>query len=535
MLILIGWQHFYAGPKARESEQRQHQQTSLSVVPEQHTTLTREQALLGQRIKINGDKVQGSISLLGARLDDVSLKDYRSNAGPVTLLSPAQTDFAYFAELGWFSPGAGIEWPSSKTLWKASKQVLRSNDHVVLSWTNRQNITFQLDIGLDANYLFTVKQTILNQSSKPIAFQSYGLINRTLDNPGKSSLAHEGPIGVFNKLLKEEKYSDLDSKQVTYTSNQSGGWLGISDKYWLVSMIPAQNFDAKFHNARANGRNKYQVDYMSSPRIINAGSKHSDTTHLFVGAKVESLLNEYGKQLKLDLFDRAIDFGWFYFLTKPLLKLLEYCYIVVGNFGLSIMLVTVLIKILLLPMTNNSYRAMNKMKKLQPEMERIRALHAEDKMKQHQAIMELYKREKINPLAGFLLLLVQIPIFFSLYKILFVTIEMRQAPFYGWIHDLSAPDPTTIFNLFGLIPWTPPSFLMIGALPIIMALTQYLQQRMSPAPSDNTQAQVMKFLPLIFLFMFASFPAGLVLYWAWSNVLSIAQQYFMQPKRLNSN
>jgi YidC/Oxa1 family membrane protein insertase len=338
-------------------------------------------------------------------------------------------------------------------------------------------------------------------------------------------------IGVFNKLLKEVSYQDLESDgPLSFRDTEPGGWLGISDKYWLSAILPNSKTDTKFDAHFKYNNNKYQVDYLSQKKSVAPGSTTSSVNNLFAGAKVLSLLDFYGQYLKLDLFDRAIDFGWFYFITKPIFNALRYCYDLVGNFGISILLITIIIKLALLPLATKSYRSMNKMKQLQPQMESIKQLYKDDKIKQNQAIMELYKKEKVSPLSGCLPLLIQIPIFFSLYKVLYITIEMRHAPFYGWIHDLSAPDPTTIFNLFGLIPWAPPTFLMIGAWPLIMALTMFIQQKFNPEPSDPVQAKVMKLLPLFFIFMFASFPAGLVIYWAWSNIISIIQQAFIKYK-----
>ncbi len=541
LLVLLGWQFFYEAPRAREIERLAKEReasmpkdiitTNETIKTDKQAFLSRSEALKdsGPRLTINADKISGSISLIGARFDDISLKDYKvtdkPNSEHVILFSPSKFQDSYFAEFGWVSDTKNIEFPTSKTLWKANKDTLKSNDSIELSWTNPQNITFKIIIHLDTNYLFTIKQIIENHSTQVVEYNDYALINRDHQKREKMYISHEGVIGVFNKLLKEVSYQDLESDgPISFQDTVPGGWLGISDKYWLSAILPNSKTETKFNANFKYNNNKYQVDYLSQKKFITPGNTSSSVNHLFAGAKVLSLLDFYEQYLKLDLFDRAIDFGWFYFITKPIFNALRYCYDLVGNFGISIILITILIKLLLLPLATKSYRSMNRMKELQPQMESIKSLYKDDKVKQNQAIMELYKKEKVSPLSGCLPLLIQIPIFFSLYKVLYITIEMRQAPFYGWIHDLSAPDPTTIFNFFGLIPWTPPSFLMIGAWPILMALTMFIQQKFNPEPNDPVQAKVMKLLPLFFIFMFASFPAGLVIYWAFSNIISIIQQ-----------
>ena len=547
LLVLLGWQYFYEAPRAREIERLAKEREAsmpkdiVSITTAQNSTnkdiiSSRKDAInaAGPRININGKKVFGSIALTGARFDDLSLKDYRvtdkKNSEHVVLFSPAKFKDSYFAEFGWINEAnKNIEFPGPKTLWHANKNILQSNDSVELSWKNPQNITFKIIVHLDENYLFTIKQVIENNSNQVVEYNDYALINRAHQKREKMYISHEGAIGVFNNLLKEVTYEDLQSDQLlSFKDTEPGGWLGISDKYWLSAILPNSKSINKFIAHFQYNNNKYQVDYLAPKQFTSPGQTTSSINHLYAGAKVLSLLDFYGQYLKLDLFDRAIDFGWFYFITKPIFNALRYCYDLVGNFGISIILITIIIKLILLPLATKSYHSMNRMKKLQPEMESIKQLYKDDKMKQNQAIMELYKREKVSPLSGCLPLLIQIPIFFSLYKVLYITIEMRHAPFYGWIHDLSAPDPTTIFNLFGILPWTPPSFLMIGAWPLIMALTMFIQQKFNPEPADPVQAKVMKLLPLFFIFMFASFPAGLVIYWAWSNVISIVQQAFIK-------
>ena len=360
--------------------------------------------------------------------------------------------------------------------------------------------------------------------------QSYGLINRKYIAVEKAvNILHQGPIGCIDENLKEYSYDDIKDKKSEKFAASKVDWIGITDKYWLSSLIPdkSSNYSSNFNYALKQGTERYQVDFISPVQIIKPGENFSIKSRIFAGAKKVDLLDKYEKQYDIKLFDRAIDFGWFYIITKPVFYAMNFFYGYVGNFGVSILIVTVIIKLLMFTLANKSYRSMKKMKNLQPEIDRIKNLYSDDKARLNQEIMALYKKKKVNPVAGCLPILVQIPVFFSIYKVLYVTIEMRQAPFYGWIKDLSAPDPTTIFNLFGLLPFSLPSFLMIGAWPILMAITMFLQQKMSPEPADPMQAQVMKFMPLIFLFMFSSFPVGLLIYWSWNNILSIIQQYYI--------
>lgn len=539
-IILVSWQYFFDKPTKQHTIPQQVTSTSTNT-PSIHSDNTENKQLTKgeilnstQRIKIVSPKLNGSISLVGARIDDVSLPEYKETTNPdspdITLLSPAKTPNAYFAEFGWLSNDK-IEMPNSKTLWSADKDMLTPNSKVTLNWVNGQGILFTIELFLDEEFMLSIKQTVNNQSPTPISFYNYGLISRIEQNTKKFFISHEGSIGVFNNILTELSYEDLKKdKKSTYKDNGSGSWFGISDKYWLTAIVPdfTKSFDSNFSYNKVNDQDRFQVDFLSQQQNLQPGDKSTYATHFFMGAKVLSTLDKYQSYFKLDLFDRAIDFGWFYFITKPLFIALKFFYDLLGNFGLSILLVTIIVKLAMYPMASKSFISMNKMKQLQPEFTRIKELYANDRMQQNRAIMELYKKEKVNPMSGCLPILIQIPIFFSLYKVLFVTIEMRQAPFYGWIHDLSAPDPTSLFNLFGLIPWDPPSFLMIGAWPIIMAVTMYIQQILNPQPSDPVQAQMMRLLPLLFLFMFSSFPAGLVIYWAWSNTLSILQQYSLQ-------
>jgi YidC/Oxa1 family membrane protein insertase len=416
-------------------------------------------------------------------------------------------------------------------LWQADKNELKINETVNFQWISPEKVKFKIAVTLDDNYLFSIKQTIENNSARPSVTQFYGLINRTYDSKSENmvNILHQGMIGAVKSELKEYSYDKIkDDRKQSFTGEVN--WLGITDKYWLAAFIPdqaEQQYMANYNFAIKAGSDKYQADFITSEKLIEAGGKYELIHRLFAGAKKVDLLDRYEQEYGIKLFDRAIDFGWFYILTKPIFNAMNFFYSYVGNFGISIMIVTILIKLVMFTLANKSYRSMKKMKRLQPEMERLKELYAEDKTRLNQEVMALYKREKVNPVSGCLPLLVQIPVFFSIYKVLYVTIEMRHAPFFGWIKDLSAPDPTSLFNLFGLLPFTPPGFLMIGVWPLIMATTMFLQQRMSPQPADPVQAQVMKFMPLMFLFMFSGFPAGLLIYWSWNNILSIVQQSYI--------
>jgi YidC/Oxa1 family membrane protein insertase len=539
--IIVGWQYFYESPRIQASAQAEKQYTKqisevrAKQIENKPIILPRNEAVVANaRVKILSDNLKGSISLRGARFDDLTLRKYKKdlsqNSGDVNLLSPATSSDAYFAEIGWHSPSADTALPNAETLWMADKDELKPGSELNLTWKNSDNITFIINVALDNDYMFTIKQSTINGSAKTVTLQPYGLINRNYHDQEKAvQILHQGPIGTIGGELKDFTFDDLKDKKSQRIASNKVDWLGITDKYWLTAFIPDQNlnYSANFSYALKDAMDKFQVDFVAPPQTLEAGEQETLTHHLFAGAKKVDLLDKYEEQYNIKLFDRAIDFGIFYVITKPVFNAMNFFYRYCGNFGISILIVTILIKLAMFGLANKSYRSMKKMKALQPEVDRIKSLYADDKAKFNQEIMELYKREKVNPVAGCLPLLIQIPVFFSIYKVLYVTIEMRQAPFYGWIKDLSAPDPTTIFNLFGLLSFTPPSFLMIGVWPLLMAGTMYLQQRMSPAPADPVQAQVMKLMPVMFLFMFGGFPAGLLIYWTWNNILSIVQQYYV--------
>lgn len=490
------------------------------------------------RLPVESQSLHGSISLKGARFDDLTLAKYfetQEKKKEVVLFAPAQSKERYFADFGWLSSNAGLELPNPNTLWSADSQKLTPKNPVTLSWTNKQNVTFKIKIALDENYMFNVSQSVKNNSKGEISVASYGRINRVLNEKRQANyILHEGPIGAFDGVLHEASYKDLAKEpHENFTANSgSGSWLGITDKYWLSSIIPDKNinYSANFNYNFTNQNNLYSSEFIGQEFKVAAGEEFKFNHNLFAGAKKVRLLDQYSKDYEIKLFDRAIDFGWFYFLTKPFFFIIEFLYKLIGNFGLAILAMTVLIKLALFPMANKSYTAIAKVKKLQPKIETLRERFKGDKIAMNREMMELYKKEKVNPAAGCLPILVQIPVFFALYKVLFVTLDMRHAPFYGWVHDLSAPDPTSIFNLFGLLPFSVTGSFTLGIWPILMGATMVLQQKLSPTSSDPTQAKILKWMPFVLTFVLAAFPAGLVIYWTWSNTLSILQQWVITKK-----
>jgi YidC/Oxa1 family membrane protein insertase len=444
-------------------------------------------------------------------------------------LSPEGAKGAYFIDFGWLSAESGIKLPDSETVWKSSAQELSQNSPVALEWDNGEGLTFHRTIAIDDQYMFTVTDRVTNTKDKVVALSAYGQINRLETPPlGGYMILHEGPIGVLNGKLTEPSYANTIEKQALEETTM-GGWLGLTDKYWLVALIPDQKTSVKtaFKGQTINGLDRYQADVVMPTLEAKPGQSVETVHHLFAGAKILRLLDDYEAKLGFDKFDLAIDFGWFYFLTKPLFYVLDYLHKLLGNFGLAILALTVLFKIAFFPLANKSYRSMSHMKKMQPKIEALKERYGDDKLRMNQELMAMYKKEKINPLAGCLPMLIQAPVFFCLYKVLFVTLEMRHAPFYGWIQDLSAPDPTSILNLFGLLPWSTPSFLAIGAWPLLMGLTMFLQQKLNPQPTDPIQARMFMLMPIFLTFLLASFPAGLVIYWAWNNILSMGQQWMI--------
>lgn len=486
------------------------------------------------RVRIDTPAMQGSILLKGARLDDLKLTQYRETVNPnspaITLLTPQGLSHSYFSEFGWVAQqGAAV--PGPDTDWIADQRTLTLTTPVTLRWDNGQGLRFERKIALDGEYMFSVTDRVVNSGTAPAQLFPYGLVARA-GTPKTEGfyILHEGPLAVMDGTLREPSYSDLkDKKKIEYDT--TGGWIGITDKYWLVTLVPDQKtpVKARFNHSVVNGDDRYQADFLGPAMTAEPGGTVETTNRVFAGAKELNLINQYEEKLGITRFDRTIDFGWFYWFTKPIFLILDYFYKLLGNYGLAILLLTVLVKIVFFPLANKSYKAMNKMKLLQPEMEKLRAKYGDDRQKMSTEMMALYKRVGANPLAGCLPVVIQIPVFFALYKVLFISIEMRHAPFYGWIRDLSAPDPTSIFNLFGLLPWAPPEvyFLSatVGAWPVIMGITMFLQQKMNPAPPDPIQARIFLAMPFIFTFILAPFAAGLVIYWAWNNILSVLQQW----------
>lgn len=548
-VVLLGWQIVVEQPKAEKmaviTQQKKTEEAKLAAIeaakmkvdggaPQE--MLPRVEQLTAQpRVPIATSAITGSVNLQGLRIDDVTFAHYnetiKKDSAHVTLLNPASDNESYFGEFGWLSGSKDVAVPTSDTLWQTTQTSLESIAPLVATWNNNAGLEFEQRIAAKDDYLFEVTQMVTNSSARAVTLYPYGLVSRRFVDQGKHFLIlHEGPLGVFDDVLTEVKYKDL-REEPKQSFNSAKGWLGITDKYWLTALIPDQKEPFKANMTYGDNKgDRYQVDYMGAAIKVEPGQTISLTHHFFVGAKKVGMLDQYAKKYEIPLFDRAVDFGVLYFLTKPIFNGLQMLYHALGNFGLAIMALTVIIKLMLFPLANKSYKSMSQMKVLMPKITEIRERYKDDNMKMNQEIMALYKREKVNPASGCLPMLLQLPVFFALYKVLFVTIEMRHAPFYGWIHDLSAADPTTIFNLFGLISYDPPKMLMIGAWPIIMCVTMVIQQRLNPKPTDPTQAMIMSWLPFIFLFLFASFPAGLVIYWAWNNTLSIIQQWVISRR-----
>ena len=552
LVVLLGWQMFFVEPQTAEIVSRQASQNTeegsrssadLGNLPklgdELVVEISREQALTqSSRVEFSNPRIKGSINLTGGRIDDLILSDYKAtvedDSADVVLLTPSGTDKSYFAGFGWLTDDSGQPVPKSDTVWQADKTTLNPGETVTLSWDNGAGLVFQRAITLDENYLFSVTQSVLNKTEKSMEVAPYSLINRTgTPEVSKLFILHEGLIGVMNETLEEVDYDELqEDGNLSYQSK--GGWLGITDKYWLVSLMPeaGAQIEGGFQYQRRHNQDKYQANLKYSPQNLAPGAQIDVTTRVFAGAKEISILDDYTERYGIFNFDRAVDFGWFYFLTKPLFLLLQWINSLVGHFGVSILILTVMVKALMFPLANKSYRSMAKMRLLQPKIEEIKKKVGDDRQQLQQEMMGLYKQEGANPLSGCLPIIVQIPVFFALYKVFYVTIEMRHAPFFGWIKDMSAPDPTSILNLFGLLPFDAPTtgillFISIGIWPILMGISMYAQQLLNPQPTDPTQAQIMRLLPVIFTFILGGFAAGLVIYWTWNNVLSVAQQWII--------
>ena len=541
--VIILWTLVFIPPpeeikqnKINQEQVKQEQAQKSSDTPsldqnENFTKLTRKEALTkNERVPFENNSVVGSISLKGAAIDDLTFKEYNvelNSNEKVILLNPRNVEDGYFIESGFVTTNKNIDIPNSNTVWEVEgNKKLTNNSPIKLTWTNSQGITFEKHISLDDQFLFTVKQKIINSSDKTYNFYSYGQIirNRIPSSISGFYILHEGFLSVLDDQLIEEDYDDIQEKKFTQTAQE--GFLGISDKFWIASVIPPRSKEFKI---TFDYKNKFRANYISTKGIeVGANGSIEEEIQIIIAAKRVNAIDYYAESLNINKFDLVIDFGILYFLTKPLWFAIDYFFKLCGNYGVAIILITVCIRLLFFPLASYSFRSMGKMKLLQPEMIRLKELHKDDKMKLQQEMMALYKKEKVNPMSGCLPILVQIPVFFALYKVLFVTIEMRHQPFFGWIKDLSDKDPTTVFNLFGLIPWDPPSFLIIGAWPIAMGLSMYIQQKLNPAPPDPIQAKIFKFFPLFLTVILAPFPSGLVIYWTFNNLLTLIQQYYIQ-------
>ena len=563
VVIVLAWQFFYMNP--RIEAQRQAEEVRIAAEQSQAATqspatttaagsvngalpagaaavspeASREAAIAkSARVAIDTQDLIGSINLTGARLDDLRLKQYHEtvdNSSPiVTLLSPAETTDAYFAELGYIAGENAGSAPGPTTVWTAPEGAkLTQATPVTLTYTNEAGLTFTRTISVDEHYMFTIEDTVANAGTTAASVAPYGRLTR-YNKPTTPSVfvLHEGFLGVLGaeSSLSEHKYSDIEEEAVT-NAKATGGWLGITDKYWASSLIPTQSipYESRFSHF-TDGQPRFQADYKGDAISVPAGQSTTVKQMVFAGAKQVPVIESYEQNLNIPKFNLMIDWGWFYFITKPMFKLMDFFYRHVGNFGVAILLTTIVVKLLFFPLANKQYASMANMKRVQPKLEELKVKHADDKMALQQAMMQLYKTEKINPVAGCWPVLLQIPVFFALYKVIYVTIEMRHAPFFGWIQDLSAPDPTSFVNLFGLLPFEAPTFLHLGIWPIIMGVTMWLQMRMNPTPPDPTQAMLFNWMPLIFTFMLGSFPAGLVIYWAWNNTLSVLQQSIIMKR-----
>jgi len=557
VVIMIGWQYFLPSKPALPPVQETTQQAGSapaaiptpgaataqgSGVPQVNAGsvagASRVQALeKSRRIAIRTPSLHGSIALMGARIDDLTLAKYHEEPSPespeIDLLSPAGSPEPYWAEFGWVPADAATKVPGPESVWAPqSNGPLTPSSPLVLSWDNGEGLRFVRTYTVDENYMFSVGQRVENYGTKPVSLHPYALLARTgTPKVAGMYILHEGPLGYFGHDYHQTKYDDL-KKDGTDRYEADGGWAGITDKYWLAALIPPAKtvVTGRFLHQRLDNSDRYQVDYLAPARIVEPGKAEDATFQLFAGAKEINVLSAYMEKLDIYQFKNAIDFGWFYFLTEPFFYLLQILHSSLGNMGLAIMALTVMLKLAMFPLANKSYVSMSKMKKLQPQIKTLQERFGDDKMRMQQEMMALYKTEKVNPVSGCLPVMVQIPVFFALYKVLFVTIEMRHAPFYGWIHDLSAQDPTNLFTLFGLIAWDPPHMFHLGVWPIIMGVTMFLQQKLNPQPTDPVQAKMMQFLPLIFTFLLANFASGLVIYWAWSNSLSILQQWVIMRR-----
>jgi len=537
MSVLLFWGAFFETPKKpidpKNNQKVEQKSEAGSIAPtiNQPTivkNISREDSIKkDKRIKIENNSIVGSINLKGAQIDDISFKNHKQKVEGdknIIFLNPAETENGFYIETGWTSVGNKIKIPTKESVWSVKgNNILSSNSPIVLQWNNGEGIIFEKKIELDNKYLFRITQQVRNNSNSSIDLYPYAQMtrNKVPDDIQNFYIQHEGFIGVFDDELKEDDYDDIKEKKIVRESNE--GWLGITDKYWMTAFVPEKGKNFKSTFLYDNG---YKANYIiNEPTTINKSSTGINQLRLFVSAKEVETIDGYAADQNINKFDLVIDWGWFYFFTKPLFFVIDYLFKISGNFGYAIVLLTIAIRLIFYPLANFSFKSMAKMKAVQPEMMRLKELHKDDKVKLQQEMMALYRKEKINPASGCLPVLIQIPFFFAIYKMLFISLEMRHQPFFGWIKDLSAADPTTIFNLFGLIPWDPPSFMIIGIWPILMGASMWVQQKLNPAPADPIQAKIFAFFPLFLTIILASFPSGLVVYWTVNNILTIAQQY----------
>jgi YidC/Oxa1 family membrane protein insertase len=570
VLVMAAWQYFYAGPLYQREHQSQMQANNPaptsaaepgaapaspgSAAPTVASPPGGPAATAGQtvnealaaspRVAIDTPSLGGSIDLRGGKIDDIILKDYRETVDPkspnIRLFSPPGAPDAYWAETGFVS-ASGAKTPNLDTIWTADRKTLTAEQPVTLTWDNGSGLIFTRVVAVDDKYMFTITDSVANSGAAPATVQPFALVLRHgKPNVAGYSVLHEGFVGVIGDGgVQEVTYSGIEKdpgKAVSFKGD--GGWLGFTDKYWGSAIIPEQTapIEARFSASGTVQPVDYQADFLGKEQTVAPGASIETTTRVFAGAKEVSTIDNYASKLGIKKFDLMIDWGWFYFITKPLFLLIDAIYHWVGNFGVAILIVTVLVKLAFFPLANRSYQSMAKMKKIQPKIAALKELYPDDRAKQQQEQMELFKREGVNPVAGCLPMVIQIPVFFALYKVIFITIEMRQAPFFGWIRDLSAQDPTNVFTLFGLVPWDPTAlpvfghFLHLGIWPLIMGVSMFFQMKMNPEPTDPVQKSMFAWMPVIFTFMLGTFPAGLVIYWTWNNTLTVIQQYYIMTK-----
>ena len=551
VVILVGFDFFFKQKKPFEEnsvEQAQMNQredsgedVNLPSINSQIENKANENdKLVEERITFNSKRLSGTINLIGATMDDLSLKDYFetiNKENKIKILNPVSSTSPYFLRIGWASPDKSVKLPNKDSRWKSLKKSYSENEKIELEWNNGEGLTFFRTIEFDENFLISVVDKVQNKSPKTIKLTNFSYLRRLNYRPAnKFFILHEGPLGVFNDTLKEVSYDEIEENNEIIETTKNG-WIGYTDHYWQVTIFPETNetFKARFKNLK-NRNNSVQIDFINENiKTLKSGESLKTKSYIFAGAKEVPLIDQYIKKIGINKLDLSVDFGWFYFLTKPLFYALHFLSSLVGNFGVGIIILTICIRIVLFPLANKSFKSMNSMRMITPEIQRIRERYKDDRQRMNQEMFAMYKEKKINPAAGCLPILIQIPIFFALYKVLFVSIEMRHAPFFGWIQDLSAPDPTSLFNLFGLIPWDTPAFLTIGIWPILMGISMFLQQKINPPPPDPLQAKIFMMLPFIFTFLLATFPSGMVVYWTVNNILSIAQQYILLRKQSKEN